>query len=281
MSTDATTPSTPEMDCERAVRDEIAEGYVLGRLREEDRAAFEAHYFECARCFEEVRLLQAMQRELQRSGSEHEVRTSHSAWWKAAGMAAVIVMTVVAGLWIRSDTPRVPSSGTRPSTPPATADAEAPHATEPAAPAASLEQLARVEAPAYEPRTLRGPSDEAMQRFERGMDRYRTADYAGAARDLRAAHGLDPEAAHIGFFLGISYLMSGQDQAAIDRLRATIALGDSPYREDARFYLAKAFLRRGDLKAAQTQLKAVVKLRGSRSLEAQNMLREIERLAPR
>ena len=34
-------------------------------------------------------------------------------------------------------------------------------------------------------------------------------------------------------------------------LQATIALGDSPYLEDAHWYLAKAFLRRKDLGAAE------------------------------
>lgn len=148
----------------------------------------------------------------------------------------------------------------------------------PVASGTSLEEMARLEPPRYDPLTLRGVSDEATERFERGMQRYRKADYAGAVVDLRAAADLDPDAAHIRFFLGIAHLMLGQDNAAVDRLRATIALGDSAYLDEAHWYLAKAFLRRRDLRAAETQLKRLLQLGGSRSDEARRLLTQIERL---
>ena len=133
----------------------------------------------------------------------------------------------------------------------------------------------------YKAPTLRGVPDEATERFQRGMEHYRQADYAAAVGDLRTAAELDPDAAHIRFFLGISHLMLGQDDAAIDRLRATIALGDSPYLEEAHRYLAKAFLRRNDLGAAETQLKRLIQLRGSWSDEAQRLLTQVERFKQR
>ena len=58
--------------------------------------------------------------------------------------------------------------------------------------------------------------------------------------------------------------MVGQDAAGIERLRATIALGDSPYLEEAHFNLAKALLRRKDFGAAEAQLKALIQLRDRR-----------------
>ena len=36
------------MNCGRVTREEIIESYLVGRLSDEDRDAFEAHYFECA-----------------------------------------------------------------------------------------------------------------------------------------------------------------------------------------------------------------------------------------
>lgn len=42
------------------MRDEIAERYVAGRLNEEDRRAFEARYFTCVRCFEELKAYQLL-----------------------------------------------------------------------------------------------------------------------------------------------------------------------------------------------------------------------------
>jgi RNA polymerase sigma factor (sigma-70 family) len=119
--------------------------------------------------------------------------------------------------------------------------------------------------------------DEVTQHFVRAMERYGKADYTGAAGDLRAAAKLDPDAAHIRFFLGVSYLMSGEDSAAIDRLRATIALGDSPYLDEAHWYLARAYLRRRDLDAAQSELRELIQLHGPASVEARRLLMQVER----
>ena len=82
-------------------------------------------------------------------------------------------------------------------------------------------------------------------------------------------------------FSASSYLLLGQDNAAIDQLRATIALGDSAYLEEAHFYLAKAFLRQKDLGAAEMQLKTLIELRGSRTAEARQLLAEVQRLTGR
>jgi tetratricopeptide (TPR) repeat protein len=128
---------------------------------------------------------------------------------------------------------------------------------------------------------MRDAGDQATARFRRGMERYRKADYTAAVADLRAASDLDPDAAHIRFFLGISYLMLGDDVAAMRQLRATIALGDSPYLEEAHFYLAKAFLRRHDIRAAETHLKKVIQLRGPRADEARRLLAAVEQLSGR
>jgi lipoprotein NlpI len=98
---------------------------------------------------------------------------------------------------------------------------------------------------------------------------------------LRAARKLDPNAAHISFFLGVSHLMLGHDDTAFDALRATIELGDSPYLEEAHFYLAKAYLRRRDVGAAEAHLNQVIQLRGSESEEARRLLAGIERLKQR
>jgi hypothetical protein len=44
------------MTHEQAVRSQAVERYVLGELNEEQRAAFEGHYFECPACFEQIKL---------------------------------------------------------------------------------------------------------------------------------------------------------------------------------------------------------------------------------
>ena len=283
MSADTTTSSKDSMDCDRVAREEIVEGYLVGRLGEEERDAFEQHYFECARCFDELRTLQAIREEL-RAAPEFvaKARPPLLRWAPAAGLAAAIVLAVGVALWMRpvpagvSETTNLePARAERPELP-------QPRESKPiAAPEPSLEQLARVEAPRYDPLTLRGVPSDATARFQRGMEHYRKADYGAAVDDLRTAAELDPNAAHIRFFLGVSHLMLGQDDAAIDGLRSTIALGDSAYLEEAHWYLAKAFLRRKDLRAAEAQLKKLVELRGSMSGEARRLLTHLERLKDR
>ena len=285
MSGDATSSSERRMDCGRVMREEILEGYLVGRLSEDDRDAFEEHYFECARCFRDLQMLRAVRGELQRAGSGLDARTTRSffGWTAAAAMAAVVVLSVSVVLWMRPQPPseRVGNIETQPQVqaqPPEKAGS--PRGAEPPSSPAepSLPQLARVEPPRYEPLRLRGTPSEATTRFQMGMARYQKADYRDAVTHLSAAAELEPAGAHIRFFLGISHLLSGEDQAGIRWLQATIALGDSAYIEDAHFYLAKAFLRQANIGAAETELKRVVQLRESRSGEARQLLTQLERL---
>ena len=287
MSANATTSTSPGMDCARVAREEIAERYVVDGLSDEDRNAFEEHYFECARCFEELQALQAIQAELRRPGADNEVSTRHSflRWAPAAGLAAAVVLAVGVVVWMRPSQPsRLPEATTTGQPSPGQTSERPPQPQQPGravTPEPSLEQLARVDPPRYESPTLRDVPDEATARFLRGMEHFRKADYMNAVEDLRRAAESDPDAAHIRFFLGVTHLMLGQDDAAIDRLRATIALGDSAYLEEAHWYLAKAFLRRNDLGAAETELRILIQLQGSASDEAGRLLAQVERLKDR
>lgn len=282
MSANATNSSTRGKGCTLPAREEILEDYLSARLSEENRDAFEEHYFGCAHCFDELQTLQAVRDELPRAVAKFEGNPTRlvAGGVGAAAVAAALVLAVGAGMWMRpaplevSETSdfQLPSSPTQPESP-------QPPAPEPAIPSGpSLEQLARFEPPGYEPLRFRGIPDDATARFQRGIERYRRGDYGGAVDNLRVAAELDPDAAHICFFLGVSHLMLDQENAGIMRLRATIALGDSPYLEEAHFYLAKAFLRRQNVRAAETQLKTLIELRGSWSDEARRLLTDLQKL---
>jgi len=75
--------------------------------------------------------------------------------------------------------------------------------------------------------------------------------------------------------------MLGHDDQAIAHLRTTVALGDSAYFEDAHWYLAKGYLRRRDLGAAETELKTVIQLHASRADEALRLLADVTKLKGR
>jgi tetratricopeptide (TPR) repeat protein len=282
MSAEATSSSKKGMDCDRAAREEVCERYLVGRLSEEDRAAFEEHYFGCTRCFDELQTLQGIRDVLSHGGPQSERNTGRhvDGWAPALGLAAALVLAAGAMLWLRSSTPpEAPESQPQLQSRATSSERPTPSASEPAvSPKPSLDELTRVQPPPYQPLRLRGLPDEATTRFRRGMEHYRKADYAAAVADLRAAAALDPEASHVRFFLGISQLMVGQDAAGIERLRATIALGDSPYLEEAHLNLAKALFRRKDFGAAESQLKALIQLRGSKAAEAGRLLTQIQEL---
>jgi anti-sigma factor RsiW len=48
--------SNDAMSHEQALRSQAVERYVLGELTQEEREAFEGHYFDCSACFEQVKL---------------------------------------------------------------------------------------------------------------------------------------------------------------------------------------------------------------------------------
>jgi tetratricopeptide (TPR) repeat protein len=140
----------------------------------------------------------------------------------------------------------------------------------------SLVMLTEFEPPPYIPRSFRGAVDEASERLRAGMMRYKAGDYAGAVPVLQSAAELRPGSATARFFLGICFLLSGRTDEGIIELKRTIDLGDPAYLEEARFYLAKGLLRRGQVRAARRELKAVVDSDGRLKDEAARLLTQLE-----
>ena len=230
MSGQTTHSTKSPMDCDRVAREDVLESYLGDRLSPEDREAFEQHYFECGRCFDDLRLLESIRAELQpaAAASEPSTRTRLSWLAPAVAVAAVVVLASAVVLWRGRDVSVAPpDAGTNRSVSEIPAPDPTPAPQPPTAPRPSLQELARVEPAPYEPLTFRSVSAAAAP-FRRGMERYQQADYRGAIVDLRAAQELDPAAPHVHFFLGVSHLLLGEDTAAIDPLRTTIALRRLP-----------------------------------------------------
>ena len=264
------------LDCQQVKERGLIEKYLRGELSEAEQEAFEQHYFECARCFEELQTYHALQAELQRAGRSirSEPIEQGMAWGRAwvAGLAVVLIAVGLA-LWRWQSTTRLPATSPSPVHPQG-----APPQPTPAVP--SLSELAAIEPPPYVPATLRGPVDEAARNFRQAMQHYGRADYVAALDGLRAAAKLNPRDPNIRFFLGISYLLTNQTESAIKLLQDTVALGESPYLEEAHFYLAKGFLRQGNLTAAQNELKKTIALQGDLEREARKLLSQLETLSP-
>jgi tetratricopeptide (TPR) repeat protein len=262
------------MDCERITNDEITEKYLRNELSEADQEAFEQHYFECARCFEGLQALRALGAALQQSAPAiraERVALRVFSRWAWAAVAAGVLLMVGFGLWLRRQVPVAPT--------PRAPVVQSPKVEEHPPPGVpSLGKLARVQPPTYVPATLRGPTDEAAKLFREAMRHYVKGDYGAAILGLRAASKLNPKAADISFFLGICYLLTEQTDSAVKHLRSIIALGDSPYLEDAHFFLAKAYLREADLALARSELEKTTQLRGDREAEARELIQQVKKL---
>lgn len=260
------------MTCEDVDTGEIVEQYLRDEISPESREEFEQHYFECDRCFDLLQTYRATRLELARSrnGTLHDVQAGWVRRWGWLPAAAVVLMTTSLVFWrSASDTPLPRETGT----PVVTA---AP--PESASPSVTLADLARVEPPAYDAAQLRGVQDEATARYQDAMRQYQQREYRAAAAGLAAATKLDPEAPHILFFLGVSQLMAAEPDAAIAALRRTIALGDSAFAEDAHFFLAKGYLQKRDVPAAERALAEVIERRGERQSDAQRLLDQLRAL---
>ena len=59
------------------------------------------------------------------------------------------------------------------------------------------------------------------------------------------------------FFLGASALMIDADSLALAAFDALLALGESPYHDEGRYYRAKAWLRAGEAERALDDLRGI------------------------
>lgn len=266
------------MNCREVEEREILEQYVLNRLTESERDAFEQHYFECDSCFEQLQTGLAAQKRLRQPLFRKQV---HGAFfgqikiWAPAFAALVLLLAV--GVWW--NTVRGPKSEQAGSTAPVRippASPPWPSATGPSLSAAapSLEELARVEAPPYSELVLRGAEDDAQSSFRMAMRRYVKKDYPGAIPGLRAAVKASPQTARFNFYLGACYVLTGQTGAAIQSLHKTISLDNPAYSELAHFYIAKAYLRNHDVSRAEKELRITARLGGSKAAEAAEILHQ-------
>jgi tetratricopeptide (TPR) repeat protein len=256
------------MVCAQIKREEVVERYLTGSLGAEEQESFEEHYFACEQCVAVLQAHRALQAEL--SASAPQIRAmpapNPSVWrWTAAMVTAAVVILAVLGIrW-----------GMRPGLSP---PAPPTQTMQPGPVGPSLAELARFDPPTYTPAVLRGAQDEAMRKFRVAMKHYQQGDYARAITGLREAAKLNPKDAGALFFLGVSLLLSGQTDDGIAALQQSVALGDTPYLEEAHYYLAKAFLHKSDLAAAEAELQKTVQLKGDLEGKAQELSQAIQAL---
>ena len=267
-------PVDSALACDDFDREEVPERYVAGTLPEEVAAAFEAHYFGCERCFERSRMLRDVRTAL---GSRAPAVTGRGRTVRrlAIGLAAAAVLIVAVRV------AREPRFGATPgpsATSTASGDVTLPAPPQPSTAASSeLSALTTLEPPPYVAPRLRGAETDARRLFREAMDAYQRGEYRKAIPALEQSAALDAEPVATDFFLGVCYLMTGQHDAGVARLRRLIDRGESPYLEEARLLLAKALVRRGELESAGRELQTLVAMQGEHREEAERLLGALRR----
>jgi TolA-binding protein len=274
------------MVCESVEERDLIEQYLLGRLSDADRDAFEAHAFECDRCLnalETMRILRAELRQQLATVAPEATTVRRWPWsWQGALAAAAAILVVALGIgWQLRHAPPAQNSPTARTAGPTTAPTSATREDStppPIAPSDTVLALARIEPPRYVPFTTRGAEDERARRFDRAMQDYSNGDYQRAATGLRRVLADDSGDVETNFFLGIALLMTDDVDGAIERFRAVIARGDSPFRQVASLDLAKALMRKGDLAAAEQELSRTITLPGTHQSDASDLRRRLQLL---
>ena len=247
------------MTCEEIERDDVAEDYVLGRLDESRQQAFEDHYFDCTTCLARVRVVQDL-REALTAPSAARPRPNLRTAGAILAAAAVVVLAVRTGHQLWSDRQDVvPSS---------TAARDVVLANPPA-------PTVRVELPPYTPARLRAVPSAAQRLFRDAMTHYTVTNCAGAIDGLRRAVAAAGTYTQARFYLGACELHAGAVDEATTNLQRVIAAGESPYLEDALWFLAQARVKQRDLDAARRDLERVIALNGDRREAAARLLSEL------
>lgn len=255
------------MTCLDLKSHDTTERYITGNLSEDERDAFEAHYFECDECFAGLEALRAAQADLRANAAKMrasvEVRApSRFRLLVPLALAAAILMAAV--LYRRQF-----SAGNK-----ATVNSTAAATAMP-----DYAALAKVEPPAYRAPLLRDAGDAATKRFRAAMEAYLRRDYVSAIEGLHASLALDSHAAAPRFFLGASELLTGDWEQGNHELQSVADAGDTPFLDESRMMLARSALHRNDVAAARQDLGQVVAGNGDFSAQARDLLRQIDSLA--
>jgi len=252
------------MNCETVERDNIIERYLAGTLPPELRDEWEQHYFACDACMEKLETWQAIERPLR--GMEREIRAepvrrpSRKVVWLPIGIAAAVVAAVLGARL----------APTSKSVPPPVATTERPRA--------SIAELAQVTPPAYRMPVERGIQTESERQFHAAMRKYTAGDYAGAIPGLRTAIEADRSNDAARFFLGACELLSGDNAAATEDLKA-VAGGSSPFAEEARWNLSQAYLKANRREDALAELAKIAAAGGDFERQAVEQMTRIK-IAP-
>lgn len=240
------------MTCQRVLTENLVERYLQGALDPQLRDDFELHYFACESCLAQLQAVQAIQPILASTPPAPLRRARPVLPW--IGLAAAAAVTVVLLSW------------------PKQASAPAPVAAVPS-PAPGPLLLSEIRPAPYSPTLFRDGAGSPPPELAAAMRQYQDRQWRNAAQALALLSRESPPNPVALHFAGISHLLAGNTEAALDALDRVIILGqNTPFEEEARFYRAQALLLGRRLPEARQELQGIVQGRGDYEAPARLLL---------
>lgn len=201
------------------------ERYVAGTSPASETEEFERHLVGCAICQDGVRLGSAVRAALRSPPSQLAPRPRRTRRRAALLAATLLAASIVAVVGVRVANQN------------------------------AIRQLGAVASlPAYGGVAVRSEESEGDSLFAEGMRLYDARRFEEASLALENARARGADSVPTSFFLGVLRLVRDQPAAAQRELRVVLRHGDTPYAAEARFYLAKAWLRLGEGDSARAHL---------------------------
>ena len=122
----------------------------------------------------------------------------------------------------------------------------------------------------------RGERSGTGDAFAQAMEPYLRSDYATAELRLSAYLRQYPQDSAAALYRGVSLLLLARQLEAIAPLGRAARVGQEPVASEARWYLAQAYLKVADSRAAARELERLAGGTSPRRLQAQELLQRIE-----
>ncbi|HLJ45073.1 MAG TPA: tetratricopeptide repeat protein [Bryobacteraceae bacterium] len=119
------------------------------------------------------------------------------------------------------------------------------------------------------------PPPEMPQGTEKALEAYNRRDYVTAIERFNSVLGTHPDSAEARFYLAICHLLTKDTGTGTAELQHVIAVGNTPYLDQAHFYLAKVLLGRGDVAGARRELRDAMAVHGDFEKRAEVLLSEL------
>jgi tetratricopeptide (TPR) repeat protein len=264
------------MDCDQINARDVIERYLSGELSDTERQDFEDHYFECADCFEILRIARALRMSADPAKSRFWARFTFPsrfrlAFWPIGALIAIVLVGTI--YWNRPASKVAPSHGN------VDGHADSVVARSPVGTPSSEElsklpsQMLHAGAPLEKEKAQvqirKGVSQATMARCSAG-------DYAGGIKELQAAAKPKLNALELNLDIGECYVFANQPDKAIANLEKAVSPDAPSLAEQAHYYLARAYLQKNDPASARKELEFTIGFHGAMENEARTLEEKLD-----